>query len=76
MSQISFGRREFLKGSSVAVGAGLLGGLAGCGGGSGAAASGSGSAAASDFKAGFIFLHDENSTYDKNFMDAAKAACE
>ena len=28
------------------------------------------------FKAGFIFLHDENSTYDKNFIDAAKAACE
>ena len=25
-------------------------------------------------KVGFIFLHDENSTYDKNFMDAAKAA--
>ncbi|MBE6573892.1 MAG: BMP family ABC transporter substrate-binding protein [Ruminococcaceae bacterium] len=30
----------------------------------------------SDLKVGFIFLHDENSTYDKNFMDAAKAACE
>ena len=29
-----------------------------------------------DFKVGFIFLHDENSTYDKNFMDAAKAAQE
>ena len=29
-----------------------------------------------DFKVGFIFLHDEQSTYDKNFMDAAKAACE
>ena len=29
-----------------------------------------------DVKIGFIFLHDENSTYDKNFMDAAKAACE
>ena len=29
-----------------------------------------------DVKVGFIFLHDENSTYDKNFMDAAKAACE
>lgn len=29
---------------------------------------------ADDFKVGFIFLHDENSTYDKNFMDAAKAA--
>ncbi len=24
-----------------------------------------------DFKVGFIFLHDENSTYDKNFMDGA-----
>ena len=31
---------------------------------------------ASDMKVGFIFLHDEQSTYDKNFMDAAKAACE
>ncbi len=29
-----------------------------------------------DFKVGFIFLHDENSTYDKNFMDAANAAAE
>ena len=27
-------------------------------------------------KIGFIFLHDENSTYDKNFLDAAQAACE
>ena len=26
-------------------------------------------------KVGFIFLHDEQSTYDKNFIDAAKAAC-
>ncbi|WP_407383494.1 BMP family ABC transporter substrate-binding protein [Ruminococcus sp.] len=32
--------------------------------------------AKSDFKAGFIFLHDENSTYDLNFINAAKAACE
>lgn len=29
-----------------------------------------------DVKVGFIFLHDENSTYDKNFMDAATAAKE
>ena len=29
-----------------------------------------------DVKIGFIFLHDENSTYDKNFMDAAKETCE
>ena len=31
---------------------------------------------AKEVKVGFIFLHDENSTYDRNFMDAAKAACE
>ena len=31
---------------------------------------------ATDFKAGFIFLHDENSTYDLNFINAAKQACE
>ena len=30
----------------------------------------------SDMKVGFIFLHDENSTYDLNFMNAAKEACE
>ncbi len=27
-------------------------------------------------KVGFIYLHDENSTYDRNFMEAAKATCE
>ena len=27
-------------------------------------------------KVGFIFLHDENSTYDLNFLNAAKAACD
>ena len=32
------------------------------------------SGANSDVKVGFIFLHDENSTYDKNFIDAARAA--
>lgn len=30
----------------------------------------------SDFKVGFIFLHDEKSTYDLNFMNAADEACE
>ena len=30
---------------------------------------------ASKIKVGFIFLHDENSTYDLNFMNAAEAAC-
>ena len=35
-----------------------------------------GEAAATDIKVGFIFLHDENSTYDLNFINGAKAACE
>lgn len=39
--------------------------LTGCGGGED-----------SGYKVGFICLHDENSTYDKNFIDAANAACE
>lgn len=30
----------------------------------------------SSVKVGFIFLHDENSTYDLNFINAAKAACD
>ena len=30
----------------------------------------------SKVKVGFIFLHDENSTYDLNFLNAAKKACE
>ncbi len=30
--------------------------------------------ASADFKIGFMFLHDENSTYDKNFLEAAEAA--
>ena len=30
----------------------------------------------SDFKVGFIFLHDENSTYDLNFNNAANEICE
>jgi len=41
-----------------------LGLLAACG----------GEKANADFKIGFIFLHDENSTYDKNFLVAAEAA--
>ena len=32
--------------------------------------------AAADFKVGFITLHDENSTYDLNFINAAKEAAE
>ncbi len=38
-------------------------------------AAGSDEKAASDLKVGFIFLHDENSTYDLNFIEAATRAC-
>ncbi len=59
-----------------------VGMLAACGGNNGGnTPAGSGAApapapAASDFKAGLICLHDENSTYDLNFINAFKAACE
>ena len=42
----------------------------------GLAACGGGNNDPKEVKVGFIFLHDEQSTYDKNFIDAAKAACE
>ena len=40
-----------------------------------AAADDTTAAAKADVKVGFIFLHTEQSTYDKNFIDAAIAAC-
>ena len=43
----------------------------GCGGGDD-----EGGESAATLKAGFICLHDENSTYDKNFIEAANKACE
>ena len=61
-------------------------GLAACGNSgsssSAPAASSAGASASSaadpapEVKVGFITLHDENSTYDLNFINAAKAACE
>ena len=48
--------------------------LCACGGGNASgSAAGEGTATV---KAGFICLHDENSTYDLNFINAAKEACE
>ncbi len=63
----------------VLAGCASSGGAAGANGaaGSGDTASAAAPAAAADsFKVGFIMLHDENSTYDLNFINAAKAACE
>ena len=51
-------------------------GLAACGGNTDTTSTASTDDAAKTLTVGFIFLHDEQSTYDKNFMEAAKAACE
>ena len=66
-------RKKFL--SLLLVVAFALSTLVACGGSSNSAAN---SAADGDaaVKAGFILLHDENSTYDLNFLNAAKQACE
>ena len=64
---------------------GVLAGCASSGGAAGAngtadsgdtASAAAPAAAADSFKVGFIMLHDENSTYDLNFINAAKAAAE
>ena len=75
---------------SIAMTAVMLASLAACGGSKTAdnkaanasqaanesAASESSDASLKDMKVGFIFLHDENSTYDLNFINAAKEATE
>lgn len=49
--------------------------LCACGGGQSTGGSAAGGSEVT-VKAGFICLHDENSTYDLNFINAAKEACE
>ena len=61
--------RKFTKVMAMLTAAAMMMSLAGCG-----AKNEQTNEAAKDVKVGFIFLHDENSTYDKNFMDAATAA--
>ena len=54
-------------------------GLAACGGddkGDDTGSTGNNGGNTAKLKVGFIFLHDENSTYDNNFLVAAKAACQ
>ena len=50
--------------------------MTGCGGSSSGGDEGSAASSETNIKAGFICLHDENSTYDLNFINAAKEACE
>ena len=65
---------------AVMMAAAMMFTLVACGGSSDGKKEGSTTAkeevAASDLKVGFFFLHDDNSTYDLNFINAAKEACE
>ncbi len=70
--------KKFAKIIAILLALGMVFGLAACGG-NNDDPSGSQSNAPADgekLKVGFIYLHDENSTYDNNFIKAAKAACE
>jgi basic membrane protein A len=73
----TFSRRQFVKlggGSAVAL---VLAGCASGGSSTGSDFSASdSSSSATSIKPGFITLHDENSTYDLNFINAAKEACQ
>ncbi|MBE6827435.1 MAG: BMP family ABC transporter substrate-binding protein [Ruminococcaceae bacterium] len=60
--------KKFLKVMAVVLVIAMIGAFAACG--------NNGGENASKVKVGFIFLHDENSTYDLNFLNGAKAACE
>jgi basic membrane protein A len=78
ITEHTFSRRQFVKlggGSAIAL---ALAGCASSGGNTGSSASTSSDSGSSDgttIKPGFITLHDENSTYDLNFINAAKEAC-
>ena len=67
-------RKKFF--SLLLVVAFALSTLVACGGSSGSAAGNKTADSDAGVKAGFILLHDENSTYDLNFLNAAKQACE
>ncbi len=71
---------KFLKVLSLVLALSMVLVFAACGGKSGGESTttttdttGTGISIPADFKIGIILLHDENSTYDKNFIDAAKA---
>ena len=67
-------RKKFF--SLLLVVAFALSTLVACGGSSDSAAGNKTADGDAGVKAGFILLHDENSTYDLNFLNAAKQACE
>ena len=61
--------KKFLKVMAIVLVVAMLGMFAACG-------NGDGGNEKAKVKVGFIFLHDENSTYDLNFLNGAKAACD
>lgn len=70
---------KFLKALSLVLALSMVLVFAACGGNGGGESekstesTGAAISIPADFKIGIILLHDENSTYDKNFIDAAKA---
>ena len=61
--------KKFLKVMAIVLVVAMLGMFAACG-------NSDGGNEKAKVKVGFIFLHDENSTYDLNFLNGAKAACD
>ncbi len=68
--------KKFTKIIAILLALGFVFGLAACGNTGDETNSDTPIQGAEGLKVGFIFLHDENSTYDLNFINAAKAACE
>ena len=71
MKNIMMNRRQAL---TLGMGSAMTMALAACGG-NGGEAGGEAAGDASAIKVGLICLHDENSTYDLNFLNAFKEAC-
>ena len=73
MKNLMMNRRQAL---TLGLGSAATMALAACGGNSNASSEGAGAAEgdAAAIKVGLICLHDENSTYDKNFLDAFEEA--
>ncbi len=71
MKNIMMNRRQAL---TLGMGSAMTMALAACGG-NGGEAGGEAAGDASSIKVGLICLHDENSTYDLNFLNAFKEAC-
>lgn len=65
--------KKFTKFVAMLMSMAMLATVAGC---SNDAEENGNNQVSSDVKVGFIFLHDENSTYDKNFIEAAIAVKE